>query len=312
MGLYHTYRPKTLTEFLGNPEINEALITHFSQPPEKWSRAHIIEGPSGCGKTTLARIIANEFLGASNLTFTEINTADNRGIDTVRDIIEQYKHKPLGGKYQIFLIDEAHGLTKDAKRALLKPLEDAPSHVFFFLCTTNVTELLKGDEGKAIGTRCTKWMVQKQSESLLTRLVRRVAKAEGIEIPGDVLEILVHEANGSPRDALVALEQVSLVKTPEAMISLLKSGILEDPDTRELCQALLSGSWSKISTVLAKLKAASIDPESIRRAVQGYMVAILLKKDDGNVAHILESMSVNTYDTGFAGIVSNCYIASHP
>lgn len=312
MSLYHKHRPQTLEEMMGNTAQVKAIQAHFAQPKEKWSHAHAITGPSGCGKTTIARILANTFLGADQTTFREINTADDRGIATVREINDQMKVNPIGGGNLVFLIDEAHGLTKDAKRALLKPLEDCPPHVFFFLCTTNATDLFKGDEGKAIKTRCTKWQVESIGDKGILRLINKVARAEKISLTEEVVEMIVAESYGSPREALVGLEMVAPMTSPEEMIDVLQCGIISDTETLELCQALMGGRWSKVATILQALKKQGTDPENARRGVLGYMTAVLLKKDDMKVHGILDAFTEPTYNSGFPGLVSNAYVACHP
>ena len=303
MSLYQSHRPATLDEVIGNDATVEGLRAHFAQEPTRVSHAHIIYGDSGCGKTTLARAVARSILGATDMTIHEINTADNRGIDTIREIIEQLKYPPIGGKSVVYIIDEAHGLSTDAKRALLKPLEDCPKRVFFFLCTTNLKQLLKGDEGKAINTRCTQWEVAPLTPRQVVKLVKGVAAAENYEVDQELLEAIVAAADGSPRAALVALEKVMPITDREQQLAVLKGGLEEDPDTRELCQAILKRApWGTIAGILAKLKNTQ-DPETIRRAVTGYMTAVLLKKFDPTAALALEAFSENTYDNGFPAIV---------
>lgn len=303
MSLYQEYRPQTLEDVLGNEATVNGLRTHFEQEPSRVSHAHIIYGDSGCGKTTLARAVARSILGANDMTIHEINTADNRGIDTIREIIEQMKYPPMGGKATVYIIDEAHGLSTDAKRALLKPLEECPKRVFFFLCTTNLKQLLKGDEGKAINTRCTQWEVAPLTPRQVVKLVRSTAAAENYELRDEVLDAIVEAANGSPRASLVALEKIMAITDLEQQLAVLKSGIEDDPDTRELCQAILKGAaWGEVAGILTRLKNAQ-EPETIRRGVTGYMTAVLLKRFNPTAALALEAFSENTYDNGFPAIV---------
>lgn len=301
MGLYQKHRPTSLDDVLGNDSTLDGIRGHFAQPPHLVNHAHVIHGGSGCGKTTLARAIARNILGATDLTIREINTADNRGIDTIREIIDQLRFMPVGGKALVYIIDEAHGLSKDAKRALLKPLEDTPKHVYFFLCTTNLPELLKGDEGGAISTRVAQWKVEPLPTRMLFRLVDRVAKAEGVSLDDDVLQACAKAAEGSPRAALVALEKVMPISTKEAQLEVLENPLEESPDSLAFCRALLSRNWKDVATTLAPLKGG--DVEKIRRGVLGYMTAILLKRWDDGAAQCLDAFATPTYDTGFPGLV---------
>jgi len=305
MSLYREYRPTVLADVIGNQETVEGIRQHFAQDPKRVSHCHIISGPSGCGKTTLARIIATELLGAHpKFSIKEINFAENRGIDTAREIMEQMRGFPLQGKSLVYILDEAHGMTTDAKRAFLKPTEEYPPHVYFFFCTTNLDAFLKGDEGKAIGTRSTKWKVEPLTGRQLGGLLHSVAEKENFMLPDAVLSKIVDMAKGSARDALTLLEQVIPVESEAAQMKLLEAGgCEEDPDTLELCRALLAGKpWREVSAILKKMK-GKVDAEAVRRAVLGYMSSTLLNKADKRIADIMDQFAINTYDTGFPGLV---------
>lgn len=307
MSLYQNYRPKTLDEMVGNSSTIKGLVEHFNQPKARVSHAHIIHGSSGCGKTTLARAIARSILGANDLTIHEINSASNRGVDTAREIIEKMKLLPLGGGSVVYIIDEAHGMTTDAKRAFLKPLEDCPAHCYFFLCTTNLPQLLKGDEGKAIGTRCTQWKVEPLNSRQVGQLVDRVAKAEEYEVDDELMAAIIDNADGSPRAALVALEKVMSIKDREDQLKVLEASLEDDPDIIDLCRLLVNSkaSWPQVADQLKQLK-TSQEPEAIRRCVLGFAQACLLKRYDPAVAQVLEAFEPATYDIGFPGIVLAC------
>lgn len=304
MSLYREYRPNTLDEVLGNRELVSGIRAHFAQEPRKVSHCHIISGPSGCGKTTIARIVATELLHASPLAIHEVNFAENRGVDTAREIIDQMKGLPLQGDSVVYILDEAHGMTPDAKRAFLKPTEETPAHVYFFFCTTNLDMFIKGDEGKAINTRSTKWKVEPLNARQLAQLVAGVAEEEKFDLDDELLTAIVEAAAGSPRDALVALEQVMpLAGDTKAQLKMLEGGVVTDADTREFCQALAKGeSWKTLQGMLSSMK-GRVDAESVRRGVLGYMSTILLKKADEHIANVMDQFSINTYDTGFPGLV---------
>ena len=304
MSLYKKYRPATLEEVKGNTAVVTGIREHFAQPASRVSHAHIIYGPSGCGKTTLARCIARSILHADDLSIHEINKAENRGIDTAREIIAEMGCLPLTGEATVYIIDEAHGMTLDEKAAYLKPLEECPDHVYFFLCTTDLPKLIKGDAGKAISTRCTQWKVEPLNKRQLTSLVSSVAEKENYKLVPELLEAIVQSAEGSPRAALVALEKVMpIVDDLPAQLKLLEGGAFdEDPETRTLCQLLCKGAaWAEIASALEPLK-GKVDPETLRRGILGYAQAILLKRMDKRAARVLEEFSVPTYDTGFPGI----------
>lgn len=214
-----------------------------------------------------------------------------------------------GGRFP-FVTGNCHGLTAEAKRAFLKPAEECPDHVFFFFCTTNLQQFLKGDEGKALGTRCTQWKLEPLAPRQLGRLVDDVAAKEKFDLDADVLSAIVDSADGSPRAALVALEKVMSTDGKEKQLKLLEGFTNDDPDTISLCRALCSPrpSWGEVSKILKGMK-GKVDSETVRRAVLGYCTSIILNKGDKGVARVLEEFSVDTYATGFPGLVLAAYRA---
>jgi len=132
----------------------------------------LFSGPPGCGKTTLARILRKK-LNCGKYDFSEVNCADFRGIDMVRDIRSHLQQAPISGDCRVWLIDEAHKLSNDAQNAFLKMLEDTPNHVYFFLATTNPQKLLK-----TIRTRCTEVVVKSLGDKNMEELIDDVIVGE--------------------------------------------------------------------------------------------------------------------------------------
>lgn len=307
MSLYQQERPTTFEEVLGCQEAIAALQDHISRPVDKRSHCFAIGGPSGTGKTTLARIFAS-LVGGSVLNTKENNTADNRGIDAIREIRDGLQFIPFDGGAQIIIFDEAHGLTKDAKRALLKPTEDVPEHVYFFFCTTNLAELFKGDEGKALKTRCTVLLTEAVTNKDILRLLIKTSKKLGLEIDREVLDKIVEQSEGSPRQALQFLENIQGIPDKAKALKLIDTGCSESPDSFQLCLLLLKGNWAAVSTHLLLLKDSKTEAEGLRRLVMAFAMGRMLKQADARSAQILKVfVDNNTYDTGFAGIVSCCW-----
>ena len=257
------YRPKTLDEVVGNRQVVEVLRKQLSgESSQPLSHSILLHGPTGCGKTTLARIIAQE-LGVQDDDLKEIDSADFRGIDTIREIRKQCQYKPLSSPYRVWILDEVHQLTKDAQSALLKTLEDTPKHVYFILCTTDPQKLLPTIRG-----RCSQFQVQQLTEKEMKRLLLRVVKAEGESLDKGVYEQIIQDSMGHPRNALQILAQVLSVE-PEKRLEVAKRTAETQSQTIELCRALVNrASWKKICEILKGLK--DEDPEQIRRAVLGY------------------------------------------
>ena len=157
--LYKKHRPKNLKRVFGQSVAIGTLkpLIEAKQVPHSL----LLTGPSGCGKTTLARILVKE-LKCAKADFMEVNCADFRGIDTVRDIRTRMMQAPIGGDCRVWLIDEAHMLTSAAQTAFLKMLEDTPDHIYFFLATTHPQKLLK-----TIKTRCTEIKLKEMTAKYL-------------------------------------------------------------------------------------------------------------------------------------------------
>lgn len=201
--LHIKYRPQTWEEIRGNEEVVEALKSLFSsRPVEERPHVFLLKGPSGCGKTTIARIIKKE-LGCSDLYFFEINAADARGIDSIRQMISDCRFLPWIGSTKVYVLDEVHQMTKEAQNALLKILEDTPQHVYFILCTTEPKKIIS-----TIKTRCSTYQVSPLPASLIRDLLVWVCNEERKEVPNEVLNAISQTCEGSPRQALVSLDQV--------------------------------------------------------------------------------------------------------
>lgn len=296
--LYLKYRPSSFDDMLGNQEVVEILRKQLSQK-QSMPKSILLHGPTGCGKTTLARIIATE-LGAQGSDIREIDSADFRGIDTVREIRKQSAYKPLEGPYRIWILDECHKMTSDAQTALLKALEDTPSHVFYILCTTEPQKLLPTIRG-----RCAQYQVRTLTEKEMKRLLRRVVTAENETLDKEVYEQIIQDSMGHPRNALQILSQVLAVDGSKRL-KVAKKAAETQSKTIELCRALVRKEpWYIVAGILNGLKGE--DPESIRRAVLGYCQAILLGKNpDLSVAEIMQEFIEPFYNSGFPGLTFAC------
>ncbi len=298
MSLYLKYRPQNLSGIVGNTELVSALDGMLNDQ-EKCPHSFLLTGPTGCGKTTIGRIIA-ERLGCKGSDLREIDNANFRGIDTVREIIKQTQFKPLEGPCRVWIIDECHKMTNDAQNALLKILEDTPKHVYFILCTTDPQKLIGTIKG-----RCSVFTVKTLADAEMMGLLRRVVRAEGESLPKVVYEQIIQDSLGHSRNALQTLDQVLRVES-EKRLEVAKRAAEEQSEAIELCRALIGRKdWKEIASILTGLKGQ--EPENIRRVVMGYAQAILLKTDNPQAGLVLEEFLEPFYNTGFPGLVYACY-----
>ena len=291
------YRPTTFDQVAGNKGTISSLQSILKQ--EKCPHILLFSGFSGCGKTTLARITAKE-LQCSEHDVIEINSANNRGIDTARDIIQQMYYKPLHGPIKVYILDEVHQTSKDFQNAMLKALEEPPSHVYFMLCTTEPEKLIA-----TIRNRATMFTVEKLDEQKIIRLLWSISKNEGNEIDKTILAEIASESEGSPRQAVIMLQKIIGLTTEEEMKEAIQAIKINEKNTIDLCRALLKGaSWKSIAAIL---KLIQDDPEKVRRAVLGYMSAVLLNSGEERAAMIIECFADNYYNSGKAGLIFSCF-----
>lgn len=299
------YRPKSLDEVVGNEDVISILKNQLEKHPEPpMPQALLFHGPTGCGKTTLGRIVARG-IGAQAADLREVDSADFRGIDTIRDIRKQSAYKPLSGPYRAWILDEVHMLTKEAQSALLKALEDTPDHVYYVLCTTDPQKLLP-----TILSRCSQFQVRPLTDREMKILLRRVVKAEGESISKEVYDQITQDSTGHPRNALQILAQVIAVEDEEKRMRVARRAAETQSKTIELCRALVEGApWKKVAGILKGLK--DEDPEQIRRAVLGYCQAVLLSSSSQNdgVAGIMEEFIEPFFQSGHSGLTLACYSA---
>lgn len=304
MTLYVKHRPTNLIQLQGNENLKKEINSIFSNKKEDIPHAFLITGESGCGKTTVGRIIAN-LLGCKGFDYKEIDSADFRGIDTIRDIRKNMQYAPIESKCVVYLLDEAHsigqgvGAKNVAQNALLKALEDTPKHVYFILCTTDPNLLISTIKG-----RCLSLEVNLLNVPDMVKLLNKISKKEKKEVPKEVLEQIAKNSNGQSRNAIQALERIINLKPDDMLTALQEQLVLENTST-ELCQLLLkTDDWSKISKVLKGLKGQ--DPENVRRHVLNYMNAVLLNGNE-KAFYVMDEFKDNFYSSGFAGVTLACY-----
>ena len=217
--LYRKYRPTNFDEVVGQTHIIQTLKNAIVQ--NRIAHAYLFCGPRGTGKTSIAKIFAKTLnctnsqdapcgvcenckmaANGSHPDIIEIDAASNNGVDEVRNLIDKVKYAPMQGKYKIYIIDEVHMMTSGAFNALLKTIEEPPTHVIFIFATTEPNKVLP-----TIISRCQRFDFNKVSMHDIKYRLSVVCKNEGIEIDENGLTLIAQLADGGMRDALSILDQ---------------------------------------------------------------------------------------------------------
>lgn len=297
--LFKKHRPTKFSELLGQPDAVRTLV----DLGKRGAVPHclLFTGPSGTGKTTAARIMRVK-LGCGDADYFEMNIADFRGIDMVRELRQRMNLAPMSGKCRIWLLDECAKLTGDAQDALLKILEDTPSHVYFFLATTDPQKLKS-----TIKTRATEIKMKGLTTADLTKLVNETAQKESVNLDDEVVEKLAASADGSARKLMVLLNAVIGLKDKEEQLSAITAGDYQ-AEAINLARALINPK-TKFSEVAKMLKALEDEPEGVRRMILGYARSCMLSNPGmaARAAEMIRCFQFPYYDSGAAGLALSCY-----
>jgi len=302
------HRPQTFDAVIGNKElvsVLQSMAERERQHPGKISKTLLFHGKSGCGKTTLARLFAKE-VGCSDCNIIEVDVSDNRGIDAVREIKRGARYKPIiGGEKKAYILDEFQGATGDAMAAMLKVLEEPPSHVFFLLCTTAPEKLLE-----TIRNRCKKLKVKPLSDNQMAKLIERIAEKEDVKISSDFLREIISSADGCPRQALDIIDTIRDMDHKEAKKAISDFSISAPLEIIDLCRAMIKGEkWSVVRKLLDKIK--DVDIENIRRQVFGYLTSAMKNSDSPSRQMVVaaDAFRDNFFNNGKGALILAAYEA---
>lgn len=262
--LYRKYRPTELNKVVGQKAVTEALSGAISR--NRIGHAYLFVGPRGTGKTSVARIFAHAINGFpykiedDYLDIIEIDAASNTGVDNIRELREKAIIAPSEGQYKVYIIDEAHMLTKSASNALLKTLEEPPEHVVFILATTDAHKI-----PVTIASRAQVFNFQLADPATMLDHLQTITEQEGIAIDDDALELIVRRGEGSFRDSLSILDQVATL-SDERITAEYLSNMLGLPQVQIITNLLKSyreQDLDKLHTALRNLLNNGTKPEVI-------------------------------------------------
>ena len=292
--LHHKYRPQTFADLVGQEAIATTLSNALTS--RRIAPAYLFSGPRGTGKTSSARILAKSLnclssdrptphpcgkcevcqgiVRGSALDVIEIDAASNTGVDNIREIIERAQFAPVQCRYKVYVIDECHMLSQAAFNALLKTLEEPPSHVIFVLATTDPQRVLP-----TIISRCQRFDYRRIPLEAMVAHLSQIAQKEAIDITEAAVVLIGQLANGGLRDAESLLDQLSLLSgtvTPDRVWDLV--GAVPERELLELLQAIRGDLAEVVIAQCRRLLDRGREPLVVLQNLAGAYLNLLLAK----------------------------------
>jgi DNA polymerase-3 subunit gamma/tau len=276
--LARKYRPRRFADMVGQEHVVQALTNALTQ--QRLHHAYLFTGTRGIGKTTVSRILAKSLNcvgpdGTGGITaepcgvcstcteidadryidYIELDAASNRGIDEIKDLIERAAYKPSVGRFKVFMIDEAHQLTKDAFNALLKTLEEPPDYLKFVLATTDPEKMLP-----TVLSRCLQFNLRPMAPATVRDHLATVLRAEGVAFDDGSLRLLGRAARGSMRDGLSLTDQAIAYGSGRLEDSVVRAmlGAVDRGQARALVQALASHDGAAVLRAVDSLRGLAL------------------------------------------------------
>ena len=291
--LYRKWRPQTFEDIIGQKHITQTLINAISL--NRISHAYIFSGPRGVGKTTTARILAKSLncekgstpypcnkcerciriTDGYSMDVVEIDGASNNGVDSIRELRSKVNFAPAEGKYKIYIIDEVHMLSQGAFNALLKTLEEPPSHVIFIFATTDPHKI-----PSTILSRCQWFNFRRISLADIIAKLKMIAKDEGLNINDKTLNMIARSSTGSMRDAESALDQIIAYCgkdiTSQSVSEVL--GIIKEEVFFEFIEAIIKNNTLKGIEIINRTSDLGGDPSQFIKNLMEYVHNLSLAK----------------------------------
>ena len=306
------YRPKNFEELIGQESMVLSLKSALKK--NKLHNAYILTGIRGVGKTTTARIISkaincnkhfehgvqqnnevycecDDITKSNHIDVLEMDAASKTGVDDIRDLLESSKYHPSVAKYKVFIIDEAHMLSKQAFNALLKTLEEPPDHLKFILATTEIKKI-----PITILSRCQRFDLKRIKIEEMIKFLTDISNKEDIKIDNNAIQLIAKSSEGSVRDALSILDQANITNIEKDNISaenIRKMLGLADKDKLiELIKNIIDGNEKTSSLVLDEIFDYGSDPQLVLENLLELVYLISREQTLGNISSDL-SISEN-------------------
>ena len=306
------YRPKNFEELIGQESMVLSLKSALKK--NKLHNAYILTGIRGVGKTTTARIISkaincnkhfehgvqqnnevycecDDITKSKHIDVLEMDAASKTGVDDIRDLLESSKYHPSVAKYKVFIIDEAHMLSKQAFNALLKTLEEPPDHLKFILATTEIKKI-----PITILSRCQRFDLKRIKIEEMIKYLTDISNKEDINIDNNAIQLIAKSSEGSVRDALSILDQANIINIEKNNISaenIRKMLGLADKDKLiELIKNIIDGNEKTSSLVLDEIFDYGSDPQLVLENLLELVYLISREQTLGNISSDL-SISEN-------------------
>lgn len=281
--LARKYRPQNFDDLLGQDALVQTLTNAIKN--NRLHHAYILTGIRGVGKTSTARIIAKALncvgpdgnggptvhpcgvcenckaiTAGRHIDVMELDAASRTGVDDIREILDGVRYKPTNARYKIYIIDEVHMLSKNAFNALLKTLEEPPSHVIFIFATTEIRKV-----PVTILSRCQRFDLQRLKIEELMKMYHKIIASEGLQADEEALQMLAKAADGSARDATSLLDQAVSLGMGNVKIDVVKNmiGLADRSQTFELFENLVSGHVDKVIELLQTQYKNGANPTTI-------------------------------------------------
>lgn len=291
--LYRKWRPQIFEDIVGQKHITQTLMNAISL--NRISHAYIFSGPRGVGKTTTARILAKSLnckkgptihpcnrcenciriTEGYSMDVIEIDGASNRGIDDIRDLRNKVKFAPAEGKYKVYIIDEVHMLTTEAFNALLKTLEEPPSHVIFVFATTAPHKI-----PKTILSRCQWFNFRRIPIQDILNKLKMISKDEELNIDDESLNAIARFSTGSMRDAESALDQVIAYCGKKIDLQSVRDvlGIIDNDIFYKLMEAIIKNKPVRGIEIINRVSDSGGDPSQFVKNLMEYVHNLSLVK----------------------------------